>query len=513
MDSSSPTNQGIQPDPPRNEDDEDTASVMEMETVDALPGACSAQEHYVINANSKKLLYLMCIGLNNDGGTALFDISEPPFTKLKKRAVKPKRDEYAAEVIRRANIIFNHNKAEIPKAANWGTTKSTEWLLTNPIADEDSISFLKREVQKLRNIAANALSESDEAEFAGGGPWRGNVPYLRLILCIIQDDIKQKYCRHAAVMTRQELDGRNAEDRPQTAFEMIADRWNDPNFNPTAPASDCHEEFSHAIPCGYATVNKLMPASAQKVKDHIAAMRTDLTRIIGRWEQSGQGDGGRHASDDENSENSGVSGREEGDVAPVPFGALRNRPARALSCRASFLGGRPSYLLYFWEVADSHQILQTTIQRIDASAAASDASSVPTSVTYSTTPSSTRRRLHTNNDSAITNNRDILTLSRSIQKLNESETVRSNMVQTHEDARMRAREEAENTRSTRRRIDNLEDQARDFRRKFAESEDILSRSAIFYREEAERLMDEITLLKQSLLGTPMQNNRTPQRDD
>jgi hypothetical protein len=82
-----------------------------------------------------------------------------------------------------------------------------------------------------------------------------------------------------------------------------------------------------------------------------------------------------------------------------------------------------------------------------------------------------------------------------------------------EDAQMRAHEEVENTRSTRRRIDNLEDQARDFQRKFAESEDSLSRSAIFYREEVERLMDDITLLKQSLLGTPVQNNRTPQRDD
>jgi hypothetical protein len=339
-------------------------------------------------------------------------------------------------------------------------------------------------VQKLWNIAANAVSELDEAEFAAGGPWHGNVPYLRLILCIIQDNIKQKYRHHAAVMTCQELDGRNAEDRPQTAFEMIADQWNDPNFNPTAPALDCHEEYSHAIPCGYATVNKLMPAIAQKVKDHIAAMHTDLKRIIGRWDQSGQGDGGRHASNDENSENSGVSGSEEGDVAPVPFGALRNRPAHALSCRPSFLGGRPLYLLYFWEVADSHQLLQTMLQRIDASAAASDASSVPTSVTYGTTPSSTRRRLHTNNDSATTNNRDILTLSRSIQELNESETVRTNMVETCKDARMQAREEVENTRSTRRRIGNLEDQARDFRRKFAESEDVLSCSSVFYREEA-----------------------------
>jgi hypothetical protein len=42
MDSSSPTNQGIQPDLPHNEDEDDkeTASIMEMETVDALPAWC-----------------------------------------------------------------------------------------------------------------------------------------------------------------------------------------------------------------------------------------------------------------------------------------------------------------------------------------------------------------------------------------------------------------------------------------------------------------------------------------
>ena len=31
-------------------------------------------------------------------------------------------------------------------------------------------------------------------------------------------------------------------------------------------------------------------------------------------------------------------------------GSLRNRPARALHLRQSFLFGKPSYLLYFWEV-------------------------------------------------------------------------------------------------------------------------------------------------------------------
>jgi hypothetical protein len=75
MDSSPSTNPSIDSDPPRNEDDEDTASILasiiDTETVNALPGASTAQEHYVINANSKKLLYLMCIGLNNDGRMAL----------------------------------------------------------------------------------------------------------------------------------------------------------------------------------------------------------------------------------------------------------------------------------------------------------------------------------------------------------------------------------------------------------------------------------------------------------
>ena len=112
--------------------------------------------------------------------------------------------------------------------------KSTEWLVANPVTGEHDIAFLKTEVQKLRNIATSALSELDEAKFSAGSPWRGNLPFLRLILCIVQDDIKDKFCHHGAVMRRQELDGRNSENRPPNVFELISDRWNDSNFNPTA---------------------------------------------------------------------------------------------------------------------------------------------------------------------------------------------------------------------------------------------------------------------------------------
>lgn len=474
------------------------------------PLRLTSQEHYVVQGNSKKQLYLMCIGLYNDDGTALFDISVAPFTKLKKRAVKPKREEFAGEVIRRAGCI---QQQQVPKAANWNMNKCTEWLLTNPVTAEQDISFLKKEVQKLRNIAASALSESDEGEFSAGSPWRGNLPFLRLILCIIQDDIKDKYRRYGAVMSRLELDGRNSENRPPNVFELIADRWNDSTFNPTAPVSDCHHDYLCAIPCSYSLVDMLLPATPQKVKDHIAAIRTDLNRIISRWEQSGQGDGGRHGSDDEDgsSENSGSAGEEE--RAPVPFGALARRPAFALNSREAFLNGRPSYLLYFWEVADSHQLLQTTVQRIDDGTAASDAASVPTSVSYSTARSAVRevsRQLKTADQ-----HRDILTLSQSINSLNESETTRTRMTERGENERARQREDGENTRSTRRRIAELEDLARDYRRKYAEADDINSRSSLFYNNEAERLTNEAVDLRQSLLGTPVRHNRTPppRRDD
>ena len=87
-------------------------------------------------------------------------------------------------------------------------------------------------------------------------------------------------------------------------------------------------------------------------------MRADLARIISNWETSEQGDGGR-----DNHEESSVvidtasflSGEEQ-----PSYGGLRNWPPRALDTRAAFLNGRPSYLLYVWELADTHQLLASS---------------------------------------------------------------------------------------------------------------------------------------------------------
>jgi hypothetical protein len=128
-------------------------------------------------------------------------------------------------------------------------------------------------------------------------------------------------------------------------------------------------------------------------------MRTDLLCIIRDWEKSGQGEGGR-IEEEEEQDDDGIDEEQqaEADVSMMTtsslasnsrsrhgtndtIGGLRNRPARALHLRQSFLNGRPSYLLYFWEVADSHQLLQSTLKCLTEGNGAADASSAPTTVT------------------------------------------------------------------------------------------------------------------------------------
>jgi hypothetical protein len=78
---------------------------------------------------------------------------------------------------------------------------------------------------------------------------------MRLAMCLIQDDVKSSYLWCADARTHQELDARNSEVRAQTAFELIADRWNDESFNPIAPPN-CHEDFVAV----HSLVATMMPA-------------------------------------------------------------------------------------------------------------------------------------------------------------------------------------------------------------------------------------------------------------
>jgi hypothetical protein len=122
-------------------------------------------------------------------------------------------------------------------------------------------------------------------------------------------------------------------------------------------------------------VKHLIPATAIKVKNYLSSMRADLSRMIKNWELSGQGDGALMAenvvdgSTVDDDEQSGSRGQPSPTAKPS-FGQLQNRTSAAMDSRANFLRGTATYLLIFWELCDKHQLLASTLQRLDRAAVA-----------------------------------------------------------------------------------------------------------------------------------------------
>ncbi|KAI2491806.1 hypothetical protein MHU86_22745 [Fragilaria crotonensis] len=361
---------------------------------------CRCQQIYVESGNDKKTLFLLCIGLNViDGDTPLLSVENEPWSRLPKSSFRPKNTDFVKEIARRAKL---YNVLPVPRPSNWKRPQIIEWLEQNPIRGNNCIEFLVSEVAKLKDILVRIQQQqTDLSAGAGGAKWRGTVPYLRVIMCLTDDQVKRLFLNRANVRTRHELDGRHSENRPKTVFELICDMWNSSAFNPVAPPSECHFDFQTATDCSYELVKSLAPATPEKIEDIFVSMRSHLLRIITRWEQSGQGEGGRdnEFDADEDAEEASSAVAASSTITDNDF----HDKTIALQSRAAFLNGRPSYLLYFWEIADSHQLLQSSLQRLSNSTGASDASLAPSS---SSRPRRRREREEDLNDESQHNYRD-----------------------------------------------------------------------------------------------------------
>ena len=89
-------------------------------------------------------------------------------------------------------------------------------------------------------------------------------------------------------------------------------------------------------------------------------------------------------------------------------------------------------------------------------------------------------------------------LSESLRFAAESETARANLLTDREDQRQ-----------VRQHVEHLEDQAEDYRRRYAEADDPTSRQARFYLEAEQRIMSRIAAMEENALSTPTRNNTTP----
>ncbi|KAG7343048.1 hypothetical protein IV203_020993 [Nitzschia inconspicua] len=201
------------------------------------------------------VLFAICIGLEEtieDKTVPLMDLNEDSFKLIKKKKdIKPSLEILREEVKRRNES--NKQDGNKPKPNGWSAKKRTDWLKANPITGEADVAFLFKRAKEIKKVMANATQKKSSSYAAEqGNKWYGHLPYLRLIHCLLEDDIKEKWIHRNDPKSIQEIDATS--------------------------------EFARASP--------------DKVKDRLSKMKAIISSIMENWERSGQGDGGRIDEDD-----------------------------------------------------------------------------------------------------------------------------------------------------------------------------------------------------------------------
>ena len=305
--------------------------------------------------------------------------------------------------------------------------------------------------------------------------------------------------------------------------------------------SNCHYDFSQEIDIGFEATSEFTRATPSKVKEKFAKLKTDLTLMINKWERSGQGDGGiaddiDDIDDDEYGDlpssiegespsNHQVSTREP----RFEWGRSAGRTG-AFDCREAFLGSNPSYLLYYWDVLDNNDLFNTAINRMSDETGASSANEVPPVLLVKDGKSNNDGKTNDNvsvfmksfREVLVEANKDALVAAERRHEEDKKEHERRHMEALHaEERRHKESIEAEDKRllvkSTaaenrvilqaqldnkgylKRRIHNLEDEARKVRFKIFECQ--ASRNSMeeeFYNLELTTIKEEISKCKAEL---------------
>jgi hypothetical protein len=186
----------------------------------------------------RAVLFGLCIGLEetNDDGTKkpLLDFNKDPFKNLKKKDRKPSVDCLRDEVRRQSGLAA---LAKVPKPNGWNIAKCFNWLEKHPLSNNNDVAFLQRKAKEARQVAFNATNnntgkdssthQQSNGDAKSGNRWTGQLPYLCLIHCLLEDDIKDRWIHRNDPKSIQKIDARRSVARQETAFEMIANCWNE----------------------------------------------------------------------------------------------------------------------------------------------------------------------------------------------------------------------------------------------------------------------------------------------
>ena len=97
--------------------------------------------------------------------------------------------------------------------------------------------------------------------------WYGPIPILRLF-CGLTDneDIRRAYLTRNDISNDWlELDNLRSDKQQKTVWELLSDKWNDPDYEAVTEAfADLHEDFSESIVIPHSKVSHLTVATHEK---------------------------------------------------------------------------------------------------------------------------------------------------------------------------------------------------------------------------------------------------------
>jgi hypothetical protein len=231
------------------------------------------------NRNSLKLLLSMAVGCAvHDDSIANMDL-EPYKSAREKKDLYPTGEQLKDEIIRRAKLF---QLKRIPRPKGWNGARAREWLTSNPIRNDVDLRYLQKTERELRAKLHLAFNEREDhiQEKQNEESWYGQKPFLRLYHVLMEDDIREAYIHRHDTPARDAFDARNCDDHPATFYELAAERFNSPEFNPTTNVyPNLHSDFAASIelPFGDAPT----PVTAMKIKEKFGETRSHLVRVRG----------------------------------------------------------------------------------------------------------------------------------------------------------------------------------------------------------------------------------------
>jgi len=221
---------------------------------------------------------------------------------IKKTDCKPTKGMYLDATNFRIKVINEKEKGKDkkdrtfkkqPRPNNWAVTNNTEnchssFLQRYPIEPKDKAYVIQQLTHILDGIEKKALGEKEKKELSGRHVNASSRSYLRLIMAMCEDRVRDKMLAVYQSKSRSELDGRNSEDAALTYYEEVAELYNDEEWVAITPVmKGAHVELNKSMTLPF----EGSPIDAETVKVRVRDLRSRFNQAVGNWRASGNGKG------------------------------------------------------------------------------------------------------------------------------------------------------------------------------------------------------------------------------